>query len=1339
MPERPLAATQLAQYATARGRCERYLRFAIFPSEFETLLNRYNMPLASISPMLSEAGNTFERRVVEQIASSEPVIDLQGKGVSEFIEALRQQQGGRALYYQVKLEGRIGRIACEGRADLIEIERGANGTIDAIVIDIKSSRRESTGFRLQIAFYARLLQEILARTELRLQSIHGSIISRKTDLSQRSFELFELDLYEDEIDRLIGAQHSDVERVIGKRFDEAGYHLSPKCDGCPYHHLCFIDTAECEDLSLVPLLTATEKRALRGAGIKSARELAELMDYDLDKMGPAPGREADVERISTHWPLGGRLPVLAQRARMAMKQFDARIEAKPFILNSGFGSLPDPQRYPDLIKIFIDAQHDYLEDRIYLISGLIAAPDKTIEIVEMADGPPDADAEGKLLVAWLRKLLPAIARAAGADLATLHIYLFDRRDQRVLLNALTRHFDALCTIPAFYELLTSSPALTQGMLSFLADEVCQRRNLPLICWNLYRTASGLGFAWREEELDFWQRFRPRAFDSDRLLARDQQTGKFKQAGNADGQDAVWIETASRFGTQIPLEYAYAAWGKLTESETMSEDQLALIRGFLGVTEDEICRLASHRCRALHYIEQQFSRKNRAVEKAPLRLTRLHRVETELQEIPLHRSLEDFLLLEHHAKHQAAMLFLSQPPELRAQTGNTLILRCKQYTRGDEGADLGVFSFAKSDGRQATRDQFGTLRLQEGSWVVLNPLFNEEGFPRPASALVSGRLCVIESIGETEIELRLLRMNFKRTRFRYSHWNFDPLTGWLYTLDVMVDDLNADKHLEACRNANNNHLYHWMNEAYLNPEAPHPIRLIRPSRLRAGMEIAELAAQSQQPSGLTGAQREIVGEHFSEKVLVIQGPPGTGKSHTIGFAIVARALALKSSVRPFRVAVTAKTHAAVEIVLASVVKRIKDLFGTHEDEQRLALLRQARIVKIGNALGDQVPDGVELVLTEGTEEQSSAEQWQDLMTENLLVIGGTPGGLYRMVKEGTSRWRQIDWSEEYFDLVIVDEASQMNITESLTATAFLKRDGQFIAVGDHRQMPPILAHTWDQDNRRDLQRTRPHLSIFEYLIDLGFTRAALDESFRIPAEIADFLGRHVYARDGINYRSQNRHRLSQVAGAEEWISAALASEHPLILIEHDEEGSLQTNECEAALIEALTRVATSQLGLDAENGIGIVVPHRAQKALLAGRLPDFATAIDTVERFQGGERELIILSATVSDREYAQTESEFLLEPRRLTVAVSRPKRKLIILAAKTLFELIPGNLDHYERGSLWKRLRRDCSRNQIWQGKISGYYSRIFSINNLPAPTDSRQWNAQKNEADGLSENSPST
>jgi hypothetical protein len=1311
-PEHPLSATRLAQYATVRGRCERYLRLALFPSEGAALMQRYGVRPEALSPLLAEAGSVFEHAAVAQLAAEATVIDLRHQGAQTCLDLIRRQPLGRALYYQATLTGQLGAVDCEGIADVLDVVRRADQTLDITVIDIKASRRTSVSFCLQVAFYARLLRDALAHVAVPVASVRGAILTHGEAGASAALEPIDLALFADDLERLLTTPDADILRVLRRPFTVADAHLSAKCDGCPYNALCFIDAAERHDLSVVPLLTATEKRALQRAGLTHVRQLATLMDYGPRVMVPAPGREQDLARLSTRWPLGGRLPVLVQRARAAVQRDDPGIEAKPFLLGSDFGSLPDPQRYPDLVKVFLDAQHDYIEDRVYLLAGLVAGPEKTVEVVDMTAAPPDTAAEQTLLHTWLTRLLPAIADVAGTTQAPLHLYLYDQQDQGVLLTALTRHFDALCAIPAFYDLLTASPALTQGMLSFLADEVRERRNLTPICQNLYRVASALGFAWREGELDFWQKFRARAFGYRRMFVRESATGLFRQARHQDEAGAIPVEAAARFGTQIPLEYAYAAWGKLALPEAASHAHRAQLRGFLGVTLDDIRQLAAQRCRALHYLEKQFTYKNRSIDKAPFDLTRLDQVAIEPEQVPLHCSLEDFLLLEHHAKYQAAMLYLSQPPELRAQTGQTAVVRCERYDRGDR-TDWGVFVLSDVQGTLISREEVGDLRLQEGTWVVVNTLCNDEGQPRAAWEIGRGRLGVIRAISDTQIMVHLQRLSFKPTPFRYPHRRTDLQPGQVYTLDEMVDDLNADKYLEACQHAASNPLYHWLNTAYTDPQAPKPLRLIRPSRLRAGLAFADLAARAQQPSGLTAAQRTIVGGYYPEHVLVVQGPPGTGKSHTLGLAILARASALKSMARPFRVAVAAKTHAAVSIVLDSVTRRLQELLASHGQDAQLDLFQHVRIAKVCNDIDEAVPAGIEVLLADGNDEHSASEQWQELLTEPMLIVGGTPGGLYRLLKQGAARGRQLDWSEAYFDLVVVDEASQMNLAEALTAASFLRDDGQFLAVGDHRQMPPILQHAWDQASRRDLARARPHLSLFAYLLELGFARTALDESFRLPAEVAAFLHRHVYAHDGIAFHSQNCQRLPAVQGLEGWLSHALAPDHPMILIEHNDDSSQQANACEAVVIEALVQAACVQLQLDATTGLGIVVPHRAQKALLQTRLPHLAGAVDTVERFQGGERDVIIVSATVSDLVYAQSESDFLLEPRRLTVAVSRPKRKLIVLASQALFTLMPADLDDYERGALWKQLRHACVSLPLWAGEYGGYQLRVLTVSAL--------------------------
>src|SRR5262245_56457790 len=99
-PERPLTATRLAQYATVRGRCERYLRLALFPSEGQALMQRYGVTPEALSPLLADAGGVFEHDAVTQLAAEAPVIDVRNRSAQACIDTIRSQPVGRALYAQ---------------------------------------------------------------------------------------------------------------------------------------------------------------------------------------------------------------------------------------------------------------------------------------------------------------------------------------------------------------------------------------------------------------------------------------------------------------------------------------------------------------------------------------------------------------------------------------------------------------------------------------------------------------------------------------------------------------------------------------------------------------------------------------------------------------------------------------------------------------------------------------------------------------------------------------------------------------------------------------------------------------------------------------------------------------------------------------------------------------------------------------------------------------------------------------------------------------------------------------------------------------------------------------
>src|SRR4051812_19767542 len=191
-----------------------------------------------------------------------------------------------------------------------------------------------------------------------------------------------------------------------------------------------------------------------------------------------------------------------------------------------------------------------------------------------------------------------------------------------------------------------------------------------------------------------------------------------------------------------------------------------------------------------------------------------------------------------------------------------------------------------------------------------------------------------------------------------------------------------------------------------------------------------------------------------------------------------------------------------------------------------------------------------------------------------------------------------------------------------------------------------------------------------------------ESFRLHSAMAEFLRQEVYRHDGIAYHSKKTDLLPAHHDEDDLVAAVLRPDYPLVVVTHDEADSQVRNPFEQALIEPVLRALAdpARHGLGAEEGLGIVVPHRAQRAALQQSFPELCvidptsglpgrSAIDTVERFQGGERTVILVSATESDRAYLLASSEFLLDPRRLSVALSRAKQKLILAASRSIFSI----------------------------------------------------------------------
>ena len=96
------------------------------------------------------------------------------------------------------------------------------------------------------------------------------------------------------------------------------------------------------------------------------------------------------------------------------------------------------------------------------------------------------------------------------------------------------------------------------------------------------------------------------FDNRRTVLREANGNlvRVDQSISPDDPRRVTIEAASRFNSQIPLEYAYAAWGKLPDSKEDSK----MLEPFKAVDSTAIISFASMRVKALAHIENWFKDK-----------------------------------------------------------------------------------------------------------------------------------------------------------------------------------------------------------------------------------------------------------------------------------------------------------------------------------------------------------------------------------------------------------------------------------------------------------------------------------------------------------------------------------------------------------------------------------------------------------------------------------------------------------------------------------------------------------------------------------------------------------
>ena len=362
-------------------------------------------------------------------------------------------------------------------------------------------------------------------------------------------------------------------------------------------------------------------------------------------------------------------------------------------------------------------------------------------------------------------------------------------------------------------------------------------------------------------------------------------------------------------------------------------------------------------------------------------------------------------------------------------------------------------------------------------------------------------------------------------------------------------------------------------------------------------------------------------------LLIQGPPGTGKTSTI--AKIVQELHQKGK----KVLLSCFTHRAID----ELVKKIKDLDS------------EIDLYRIGTFGIDN--DLVSLKDFDLDDSEGEIRSIRNKILKKPIYIGTSYAWL-------SGKYDKLI-GEELYDVAIIDEASQMIMPNSI---GVIRLANSFILVGDHYQQPPII----NSSEALKLSQTL-FQSLFENESLPETTKVMLDTQHRMHPVIGDFISKEFYGNMLKNNNILKFDRIYEDYETPSTISK-ICDPRDIITLVHTENYNASKSksvEEDAEVVLDLVEFLISK-NIEPKN-IGIIAPYRAQVALIRRKIEGFISRIDksfcskemvdTIDRFQGDERDVIIFSMCFSN----SVKSSLLNDNRKVNVALSRAKKKLIVV------------------------------------------------------------------------------
>ncbi|MBJ6109171.1 AAA family ATPase [Hymenobacter sp. BT523] len=453
---------------------------------------------------------------------------------------------------------------------------------------------------------------------------------------------------------------------------------------------------------------------------------------------------------------------------------------------------------------------------------------------------------------------------------------------------------------------------------------------------------------------------------------------------------------------------------------------------------------------------------------------------------------------------------------------------------------------------------------------------------------------------------------------------------------------------------------------------------RRKRLLARIGPREPEEWSPDAPPATSAKEVVARALAAPDWFVLCGPPGTGKTRA-----VLRELAVNLYQEHKQVLLAAYTNRAVDEICEQLV------------EAKLPFIR------VGSRLGT-APAYRPYLLDNMLRDCTSRQMVRGRLTTCPFYVGTVASLLGKpelfMLKQ--------------FDLAVVDEASQVLESPML---ALLAKVPKFILIGDHRQLPAVVAQEPEASAvapevakllRDELGLTNLRNSYFERLFRRAeahwpHAHGTLADQYRMHQELAVLVNEDFYEnqlRCPQPWQAAALDRAHWPAPADAFAASLRAQRVVFVPTQRlPEDLSMKESAQEAELAGQAAAYVARGYGADfnPETTLGIIASYRNQAARIRARLAQLAleldlpgltqVSVDTVERYQGSQREVIIVSFCC----HHEHQLELMVSPdesgrvdRKLNVALTRARQQLVLLGNEDVLKRAP------HHAALLARVRR---------------------------------------------------